>query len=114
MAWIYVTRETDLAKGEFMAVANDLGLDVLQMIPGAGSVVSAAKMGINATRVPALSIKALALRDGEQAFIEAGVRRRDEITSVINRLHVSGRKQSQLLDAAAALADIGAVRVRRA
>lgn len=110
----YVPREADLATSELMEVTADLGMDVLGLIPGAGSVVSAAKMTFNAAKVPALTISALNSGESEKGFAAAGRRRQEEISGVINRLHVSKQKQSQLLDAAAALSDICTLRIQRA
>ncbi|TAJ72114.1 MAG: hypothetical protein EPO51_08320 [Phenylobacterium sp.] len=110
----YRTAEFDLTKSEALQTAADLGLDALAAIPGAGTIVSAGKTAVNSAKVAGLSARAFDFRDNERAFAAAKDRKKEDIATVIGKLHISDGKRSQLLDAVAALADIYAIRARRA
>lgn len=110
----YNTKELDLVKGEAMQSTTDIGLDALAAIPGPGSLVTLAKMGIQGAKAVGMSARAFDLRDNEKAFAAARERRNAEIAAVIGGLKVGGSKRAQLLDATAALSDIYSIRTRRA
>ena len=110
----YRPRELDLVGGDALRAGTDLGLDLVQAIPGVGSVVAFAKGGLNLAKTAGLSARTFALKDNALAFAAANERRRDDFLGVVGRLNVSANKRSQLIEAAAALADIYAIRTRRA
>ena len=110
----YRPRELDLVTGDALRAGTDLGLDLVQMVPGVGSVVAFTKGGLNLAKTAGLSARTFALKDNELAFAAANERRRDEFLAVVGRLNISPNKRSQLIEAAAALADIYGIRTRRA
>ncbi len=111
----YRPAEVDLLAGDALRAGADLGLDLAQMIPGLGGVISLVKGGLNFAKSAGLSARGLALNsDSERAYRAANERRQEEFRAVVHRLGISEKKRSELIDAASALADIHHIRTRRA
>jgi hypothetical protein len=111
----YRPAEIDLIAGDALRAGADLGLDLVQMVPGVGSAVAVVKGGLNFAKSAGLSARAFALNnDSERAYRAANERRQEEFRAVVHRLGVSDKKRSELIDAASALADIHHIRTRRA
>jgi hypothetical protein len=110
----YKPSEHSINVADGYRAGTDLLLDGLAAIPVFGQIVSAVQALGHAGAAATAGWSSYRTQSTARALETARLRREDEIKEAIRGLSTNESKKSQLLNAAAALADIYQIRVRRA
>ena len=110
---VYVTRDAQNAKGQFLSAGTDVFKNALSIIPGVGWLVSVFGILSGIKEAAEAADRAHVPGPADHRFRAALEQRDREVEKIIGRLAISGGAQHKLLRAAATLHDVYNTKTRR-